>query len=42
MAHALAGRDRARLQHAGAYAANILGLSKHVPVKAVYLTSGWA
>lgn len=37
---ALAGRDRTRLQPAGAYAANILGLSEQVPAKAVFLTDG--
>ena len=36
----LAGRDRTRLQPAGAYAANILGLSEQVPAKAVFLTDG--
>src|SRR5256885_1505499 len=40
VARALAGRDRTRLQHAGAYAANILGLSEQVPAKAVFLTDG--
>src|ERR1700756_5141015 len=39
-ARALAGRDRTRLQPAGAYAANILGLSEQVPAKAVFLTDG--
>ena len=38
--HALAGRDRTRLQPTGAYAANILGLSEQVPAKAVFLTDG--
>jgi hypothetical protein len=38
VAQALAGRDRARLQPAGAYAANILGLTEQVPAKAVFLT----
>lgn len=37
---ALAGRDRTRLQPAGVYAENILGLSKQVPAKAVFLTDG--
>ena len=37
---ALAGRDRTRLQPAGAYAANVLGLSEQVPAKAVFLTDG--
>lgn len=40
IAHALAGRDRIRLQPAGAYAANALGLSDQVPAKAVFLTDG--
>src|SRR6266571_6337115 len=40
VAHALAGRDHTRLQSAGAYAANILGLSEQVPAKAVFLTDG--
>lgn len=40
VARALAGRDRARLQPAGAYAANALGLSEQVPAKAVFLTDG--
>src|SRR5271166_5057507 len=40
VAHALAGRDRTRLQPAGAFAANILGLSEQVPAKAVFLTDG--
>ena len=40
VAHALAGRDRTRLQPTGAYAANILGLSEQVPAKAVFLTDG--
>jgi hypothetical protein len=40
VAKALAGRDRTRLQPAGAYAANILGLSDQVPAKAVFLTDG--
>src|SRR5205814_6681809 len=39
-ARALAGRDRTRLQPAGAYAANALGLSEQVPAKAVFLTDG--
>ncbi|MBA3483704.1 MAG: type IV toxin-antitoxin system AbiEi family antitoxin domain-containing protein [Pirellulales bacterium] len=37
---AVAGRDRTRLQAAGAYAANLLGLSEQVPAKAVFLTDG--
>lgn len=40
IAAALAGRDRARIQPAGAYAANMLGLSEQVPAKAVFLTDG--
>lgn len=40
IAKALAGRDRTRLQPAGAYAANALGLSDQVPAKAVFLTDG--
>ena len=40
IARALAGRDRTRLQPAGAYAANILGLSEQVPARAVFLTDG--
>jgi len=40
VAKALAGRDRTRLQPAGAYAANLLGLSEQVPAKAVFLTDG--
>ena len=40
VANALAGRDRTRLQPAGAYAANVLGLSEQVPAKAVFLTDG--
>ena len=40
VAQALAGRDCTRLQPAGAYAANALGLSEQVPAKAVFLTDG--
>ena len=40
IARALAGRDRTRLQPAGAYAANALGLSEQVPAKIVFLTDG--
>ena len=40
IAQALAGRDRTRLQPAGAYAANALGLTEQVPAKAVFLTDG--
>lgn len=38
IAQALAGRDSARLQPAGAYAANLLGLSTQVPLQVVFLT----
>ena len=40
VAAALATRDRTRIQPAGAYAANVLGLSEQVPAKAVFLTDG--
>src|SRR5262245_51567123 len=40
VARALAGRDRTRIQPAGAYAANALGLSEQVPAKLVFLTDG--
>ena len=40
VAKALAGRDHTRLQPAGAYAANALGLCEQVPAKAVFLTDG--
>jgi hypothetical protein len=40
VAKALAGRDRTRIQPAGAYAANALGLSEQVPAKAVFMTDG--
>ncbi len=40
VAMALATRDHTRIQPAGAYAANTLGLSKQVPAKAVFLTDG--
>jgi hypothetical protein len=40
VARALAGRDRTRLQPAGASAANALGLSEQVPAKVVFLTDG--
>jgi hypothetical protein len=40
IAEALAGRDQTRLQPAGAYAANALGLSEQVPAKAIFLTDG--
>ena len=38
IAKTLAGRDAARLQPTGAYAANLLGLSTQVPMKVTYLT----
>jgi Family of unknown function (DUF6088) len=40
IAQALAGRGQAKLQPAGAYAANLLGLSEQVPAKVVFLTDG--
>ena len=40
IARALAGRDQIRLQPAGAYAANLLGLTEQVPAKIVFLTDG--
>ncbi len=40
VAKALAGKDRIRLQPAGAYATNLLGLSEQVPAKIVFLTDG--
>jgi hypothetical protein len=40
VAKALAGKDRLRLQPAGAYAANLLGLSEQVPARVVFLTDG--
>ncbi len=40
IARALAGRDAAKLQPAGAYAANLLGLSEQVPMRITYLTDG--
>jgi hypothetical protein len=40
VARALAGKDRLRLQPAGAYAANLLGLSEQVPARVVFLTDG--
>jgi hypothetical protein len=40
VAKAMAVRDRTRLQPAGAYAANTLGLTEQVPAKAVFLTDG--
>ncbi|MDY0171035.1 MAG: DUF6088 family protein [Thermoguttaceae bacterium] len=38
VAKAVAGREQARLQPTGAYAANLLGLSEQVPAKVVFLT----
>lgn len=38
IAKALAGPEALRLQPAGAYAANLLGLSEQVPARLVYLT----
>lgn len=40
VAQALERKDGLRLQPAGAYAANMLGLSEQVPVQVVYLTDG--
>ena len=40
VARAIAQRDAVRLQPAGAYAANVLGLSEQVPTKIVFLTDG--
>ncbi len=40
IARALVVRDGVRLQPAGAYAANILGLSEQVPSRVVFLTDG--
>lgn len=40
IAQALAGKDNLRLQPAGAFAANLLGLSDQVPQRIVYLTDG--
>lgn len=40
IAKALAGRDALRLQPAGAYAANQLGLTQQVPMKLLFLTDG--
>ena len=42
IAKALAVRDAVRLQPAGAYAANLLGLSDQVPASIVFLTDGRA
>ncbi len=40
IARALAGREKTRVQPAGAYAANALGLSEQVPARVVFLTDG--
>lgn len=40
IARALVVRDAIRLQPAGAYAANLLGLSEQVPAKLIFLTDG--
>lgn len=40
VARGIAHRDAVRLQPAGAYAANVLGLSEQVPTKIVFLTDG--
>ena len=40
VARKLAGRHQIRLQPAGAYATNLLGLSEQVPAKVVFLTDG--
>jgi len=37
---ALVGKDKSRVQPAGLYAANLLGLSEQVPAKIVLLTDG--
>lgn len=42
VAKALQERDAVRLQPAGGYAANLLGLSEQVPTKVVFLTDGAA
>lgn len=40
IAQAMKGRDAVRIQPSGAYAANLLGLSEQVPMRAIYLTDG--
>lgn len=40
VAEAIANRDATRLQPAGGYAANLLGLSDQIPMKVVFLTDG--
>jgi hypothetical protein len=42
IAEAIAGREQARLQPTGAYAANLLGLSEQVPAKVVFLTDAFS
>ncbi len=40
IANAIKGRDAVRIQPAGAYAANLLGLSDQVPMRVVFKTDG--
>lgn len=40
VAKSVAGRLHARIQHSGAYAAHVLGLSDQVPARPVFLTDG--
>ena len=40
IAQALAGRDSLKIQPSGAYVANLLGLTKQVPARIVFLTDG--
>lgn len=40
VARALASRHAVRMQPAGAYAANVLGLSEQVPTRIIFLTDG--
>ena len=40
VAKALQSRDASKLQPTGAYAANLLGLSDHVPAKIIFYTDG--
>lgn len=40
VAEALAGRDGAKVQPSGAYAANLLGLSEQVPARLTFVTDG--
>ena len=40
IAAALAGKDEARIQPSGAYAANLLGLTLQVPAQVTFLTDG--